>query len=59
MSRKIPREKYERTFSYRMKQWLAGTRDPFVNTVEMKPQKEFQEDQQTVRTRTEEKKKAF
>ncbi len=59
MSRKIPREKYERTFSYRMKQWLAGTRDPFVNTVEMKPQKEFQEDQQTVRTRTEEKKRLF
>lgn len=59
MSRKIPREKYEKTKSYRLKQWLDGTRDPFLDTVEMKPQREFQEDQQTIRTRTEEKKRLF
>ena len=29
MSKKVSQEKYEKTRSYRMKQWFDGTRDPF------------------------------
>ncbi|MDO5338285.1 MAG: MnhB domain-containing protein [Eubacteriales bacterium] len=59
MSRKIPEEAYQKTLSYRLRQWLDGTRDPFLDTVEMKQQKAFREDQKTVRKRKEEKKKLF
>lgn len=59
MSRKIPEEQYKRTWSYRLKQWLDGTKDPFVDNVEMKPQKEFQEDTETFVQRKEEKEKAI
>ncbi|MDO5345412.1 MAG: MnhB domain-containing protein [Lachnospiraceae bacterium] len=41
MSKKVPRESYEKTISFRLKQWLAGTKDPFLDQVEMKPQKAF------------------
>lgn len=44
MSRKIPEKDYEKTVSFRLKQWLDGTKDSFVDTVEMKPQEEFKED---------------
>lgn len=59
MSRKIPEEQYKHTRSYRLKQWLDGTKDPFVDNVEMKPQKEFQEDTETFVQRKEEKEKAI
>lgn len=55
MSRKIPEEQYQKTFSYRLKQWLDGTKDPYLDTVEMKPQEEFAEDKKTVKERKEEK----
>ena len=45
MSRKVPKQEYERTLSFRLKQWFAGTKDPFLNTVEMKPQKEADKDE--------------
>lgn len=48
MSRKIPREEYEKTLSFRLKKWFDGTKDPFVGTVEMKPQQEFVEDDSVV-----------
>lgn len=57
MSRKVSREQYEKTRSYRMKQWFDGTKDPFLDTVEMKPQKVFTEDGETVERRKKEKKK--
>lgn len=44
MSKKVSQEKYEKSCSYRLKQWLDGTKDPFLDTVEMKPQQEFHED---------------
>lgn len=44
MSRKVSKEQYEKTRSYRLKQWFDGTKDPFLDTVEMKPQKAFVED---------------
>ena len=43
MSKRVPEEIYEKTRSYRFKRWLAGTKDPFLDTVEMKPQKEIRE----------------
>ena len=38
MSRKVPEETYSKTFSYRFRQWLDGTKDPFLDQVEMKKQ---------------------
>ena len=54
MSKKVSQEQYEKTFSYRFRRWLDGARDPFLDTVEMKPQKEFHEDEETVRQHDEE-----
>lgn len=55
MSRKVPREQYENTRSYRIKQWYEGTKDPFLDTVEMKPQKPFAEDVEAAKKRMKEK----
>ena len=45
MSKKIPEEKYQKTRSYRFWQWLNGTKDPYLDTVEMKPHEAFHEDE--------------
>lgn len=55
MSRRISDEKYEKTISYRLKQWFAGSRDPFLDTVEMRPQEEFQESKEVKARRLQEK----
>lgn len=55
MSRKIPENQYKKTISYRLKQWLDGTKDAYLGEVEMKPQEEFYEDIKTVTDRREEK----
>lgn len=57
MSKKVPREQYEKTFSYKFKRWLDGTKDPFLDTVEMKPQEEFREDMETVERRNRDRKR--
>lgn len=59
MSRKVPEEQYKKTRSYHLRQWLDGTEDPFLDTVEMKPQQEFKEDTTVARQRSEEKKKIY
>lgn len=59
MSRKVPEEQYKKTRSFHLKQWLDGTKDPFLDTVEMKPQQEFQEDMAVREQRSEEKKKIY
>ncbi len=51
MSRKVPEEQYRKTISYRFKTWLDGVRDPFLDTVEMRPQPEFEETAETVARR--------
>ena len=56
MSRKVTEKEYEKTFSFRLRQWFDGTKDPFVDTVEMKPQEEFTEDDETVAEREKDKK---
>lgn len=57
MSRKIPEQQYKTTRSYRLKQWLDGTKDPFLDTVEMKPQPSFREAKEVVKRRKEEQKR--
>ena len=54
MSRKVPEQEYEKTISFRLKQWLDGSKDPFVGTVEMQPQKVLHEDDSVVVNRKEE-----
>ncbi|MCD8082759.1 MAG: hypothetical protein LUE86_04310 [Clostridiales bacterium] len=53
MGRKRTPEEYEKTVSYRLRQWLDGSRDPFLGRVEMKPQELFVEPQE-LRDRREE-----
>lgn len=43
MSRKIPRQEYEKTASFRLKQWFDAPKDPLEGNVEMKPQQEYEE----------------
>lgn len=59
MSKKVSEEQYKKTKSYRMKQWLDGTKDPFLDEVEMNPQQVFHEDRKVVEQRKEEKKRLF
>ena len=54
MSRKVPKQEYEKTLSFRLKQWLDGSKDAFVGTVEMKPQEVPHEDDSVVINRKEE-----
>lgn len=56
MSKKLSQEAYEKTRSYRLRQWLDG-KDLFLGTVEMKPQKPYEEDAETLRKRQEEKRR--
>lgn len=44
MSRKKTEEEYRKTFSYRFRQWLDGTADPYLGTMEMKKQEPVHED---------------
>lgn len=48
MSKRVPKEAYEKTRSYKFKQWFRGTKDPFLDTVELKPQEEFHESEELV-----------
>lgn len=54
MSRKVPKQEYEKTISFRLKQWLEGENDTFVGKVEMKPQEEIHEDGNVVINRKKE-----
>jgi len=38
MSRKLSEDEYQSTFSYKFKTWLSGSKDPYLGTMEMKPQ---------------------
>lgn len=38
MSKKVSKEQYEKTLSFRFRQWLDGTKDPYLNEVEMQKQ---------------------
>lgn len=45
MSKKVSEEQYRKTFSFKFRQWLDGTKDPFLDTVEMRNPEMFQEDE--------------
>lgn len=57
MSRKLSGQEYEKTVSFRLKQWLDGEKDLFLDNVEMQPQKPFEEDPDAERIRKEEKRR--
>ena len=59
MSKKISNDKYQKTFSYRLKQWFDGTKDPYLNNVEMQPQKEYEEAHAVVESRKREKEQLY
>ncbi|MDO4323275.1 MAG: MnhB domain-containing protein [Lachnospiraceae bacterium] len=59
MSRKIPEEQYKKTRSYRLKQWLEGSKDPYLDQIEMKPQKDFKENKAQKEQRKAEKDRLF
>lgn len=56
MSKKVSEEQYSKTFSFKFRQWLDGTKDPFLDTVEMKSQEAFHEDTEVIVQREEDKK---
>lgn len=41
MSKKRPASEYQKTFAFRFFRWLSGTKDPYLNEVEMHPQEEY------------------
>lgn len=59
MSKKVPRQEYEKTVSFRFRQWLDGEKDPFVGQVEMKPQQAFQETEEEKERLEREKREAW
>lgn len=48
MSKKRPASEYQKTFAFRFFRWLSGTKDPYLGEVEMRPQEEYQIDQEAV-----------
>ena len=51
MSKLVPQEKYEKTKAFHFWRWLSGTKDPYLDHVEMKEQKEWKEEEQTIQDR--------
>lgn len=56
MSKNLSEKQYEKTLSCRLKTWLDGSKDLFLDNVEMKPQRPFEEDYATKKSRHDEKK---
>lgn len=56
MSKRLPKEQYEKSFFYHFKTWLDGVKDPYIGNLEMKPQKEFHESRRAVEARKTEQK---
>lgn len=48
MSTLRPPEEYEKTFAFRFFRWLSGSKDPYLDEVEMQPQKETVLPQETM-----------
>lgn len=58
MSRKIPQEQYEKTRSYKLKQWFDGSKDLYLGNLEMEPQELYEETRKQRRRREKEKARA-
>lgn len=59
MSRKKTDEEYKKTIAFHFFRWLNGEKDTFLGEVEMKPQKAFVEEEQTIQERMKEKQQRF
>ncbi len=59
MSRKLSELEYRKTASGKLRKWLDGDQDLLLGNVEMRPQKPFEEDEQTKKERAEEKKRVL
>ena len=57
MSRKKTQSEYEKTFSARFFQWLGGGKDAFVGNMEMRPQQEYEEKEETITERLRDKRR--
>ena len=54
----MPPEDYEKTFMYRFRRWLNGTKDPFIDNIELKDQEIKTESEEEKEIRLAEKEKA-
>ena len=52
MSRLLSEQEYRKTKAFKIKRWYRGEKDPYLGTVELKPQTPFQEDVETAKQRT-------
>lgn len=59
MSRKLSDEQYEKTKSGLLKQWLEGSKDLYLDTVEMKVQTPYAEDKKETEKRNRERERRF
>lgn len=57
MSRKLSEKEYKKTLSYKLMEWLDGTKDPYLDNVEMKEQKMPEISEEVLKAREEEKRK--
>ncbi|MDD2959070.1 MAG: MnhB domain-containing protein [Lachnospiraceae bacterium] len=54
MSRKRSEKEYQKTAEFHFRRWLEGSKDPFLDTVELKPQKKFAEEDAVTKKRQQE-----
>lgn len=50
---------YEKTFAYRFFRWLGGEKDSFTGNMEMRPQKEYVEEEATIEERMKDRQQAM
>lgn len=51
MSKLKPDEEYKQTKAFHFFRWLSGEKDPYIGTLEMQPQKEYVEEEATIKER--------
>lgn len=59
MSRARKQSEYEKTFAFRFFRWLGGEKDAFVGNMEMRPQKEYVEEEATIIERMKDRQQAM
>ena len=59
MSRARKQSDYEKTFAFRFFRWMGGEKDAFVGNMEMRPQKEYVEEEETIQERMRDRQQAM
>lgn len=59
MSKRRSEEDYQKTGAYKFFRWLDGEKDPYLGNMEMKPQKEYVEEEKTLKERMRERQQMF